>query len=195
MERMEGSDARDIERARTGDPEGFRALVERHSRAVFRLAYRMTGNEHDAEDVVQETFLRAYRRLDQFESRSQFSSWLYRIAANCSFDVLRGRARGEEHLQAQGDDDDPAAELPATEPAPDRLVFSDQVRRQLLCALQRMSPLERAAFVLRHFEERSIREIGETLGLDVSAAKHSIFRAVRKLRRALEPAMNQGGTP
>src|SRR5688572_33063245 len=88
-----------LDRARQGDSEAFRSLVERHSRGVFRLAYRMTGNEQDAEDVVQEAFLRAYRNLVRFEDRARFASWLHRIAANCAYDVLRGRARRDEQDQ------------------------------------------------------------------------------------------------
>src|SRR6266851_2980676 len=91
MNRMEGMDAATVARARAGDGDAFRALVERHSRSIFRLAYRMTGNEHDAEDVVQETFLRAYRRLNRFESRSDFGTWLYRIGVNCALDLMRKR--------------------------------------------------------------------------------------------------------
>ena len=71
-----------VERARSGDRDAFRLLVEQHSRAIFRLAFRMTGNEEDAEDVVQETFLRAYRQLGKYEARSSFSTWLYRIASH-----------------------------------------------------------------------------------------------------------------
>lgn len=72
---------RAVDRARSGDREAFRTLVESHSRGVFRLAFRMTGNEQDAEDVVQETFLRAYRQLDKFQAKASFSTWLFRIAA------------------------------------------------------------------------------------------------------------------
>src|SRR5213594_799363 len=93
--------AADLARARQGDSEAFRALVERHSRGVFRLAYRMTGNEQDAEDVVQETFLRAYNGLSRFESRSGFGTWLHRIAANCSLDLIRSRRRHEEHREPE----------------------------------------------------------------------------------------------
>ena len=81
-ERMEETDAAAIARAQTGDSDAFRTLVERHSRNVFRLAFRMTGNENDAEDIVQETFLKAYRQLHRYESRSSFGTWLFRIAAN-----------------------------------------------------------------------------------------------------------------
>src|ERR1043166_7716363 len=85
-----------LARARQGDSDAFRTLVERHSRSVFRLAYRMTGNEQDAEDVVQETFLRAYKQLSHYESRSSFSTWLYRIASNYSLDLIRMRKRHED---------------------------------------------------------------------------------------------------
>src|SRR6476646_155912 len=78
-----------LARARQGDSEAFRALVERHSRRVFQLAFRITGNEQDAEDVVQESFLRAYRQLGRFEARANFGTWLYRIVANCAVDMMR----------------------------------------------------------------------------------------------------------
>nr|HEV7955221.1 sigma-70 family RNA polymerase sigma factor [Candidatus Acidoferrales bacterium] len=84
MIRMDGGDAENVALALGGDQDAFRVLVERHSRTLFRLAHRMTGNEQDAEEVVQEAMLRAYRRLDKFEARSNFGTWLYRIAVNCS---------------------------------------------------------------------------------------------------------------
>src|SRR5258705_13757490 len=103
---MEQSDAAAVAQARAGNSDAFRVLVERHSHRVFRLAYRMTGNEHDAEDLVQETFLRAYRKLGQFEARANFGTWLHRIAANCALDLLRKRKRDEERYQRA---DHPAA--------------------------------------------------------------------------------------
>src|SRR4030081_1013818 len=90
-----------LARARQGDGEAFRALVERHSRSVFRLAHRMTGNEQDAEDVVQEAFLRAYRQLGRFESRANFGTWLYRIVANCSVDLMRSRQARQDQTRAE----------------------------------------------------------------------------------------------
>src|SRR5947209_14886439 len=109
-----------LARARQGDSEAFRALVERHSRAVFRLAFRMTGNEQDAEDVVQESFLRAYRQLGRFESRANFGTWLYRIVANCSVDLMR--ARQARHDQARGESlDDTAVELRTDAPDPEQI--------------------------------------------------------------------------
>ena len=92
---MPQTDAATVALARDGDSEAFRALVERHSRAVYRLAHRMTGTPQDAEDVVQETFLKAYRQLGRFESRANFGTWLHRIAVNCSIDLIRSRPHRE----------------------------------------------------------------------------------------------------
>src|ERR671936_1031687 len=115
-----------LARARQGDSEAFRALVERHSRSVFRLAFRMTGNEQDAEDVVQESFLRAYRQLGRFESRANFGTWLYRIVANCSVDHMR--AKQARYGQARGESIETPVDLPAVdEPDPERLAKSAEI--------------------------------------------------------------------
>lgn len=179
-----------LARARQGDSDAFRALVERHSRSVFRLAFRMTGNEHDAEDVVQEAFLRAYRQLGRFESRANFGTWLYRITANCSVDLMRAKQARHDITRSEPLDD--ALPIAAHEAAgPDRLAQSAEIQQRVRDALTGLSPLERAAFTLRHHEGRSIEEISATLGLGTSAAKHSVFRAVKKLRAALAPLRSQ----
>lgn len=190
---MVGTEAVAMEEMAAGNPADFKALVEQHSRGVFRLAYRMTGNEQDAEEVVQETFLRAYRAFDRFEARAQFGTWLHRIAVNCSLDLLRARQRRNEHRQPapREDEDDPIHSLPSGEPGPERLVLNAEVQRRLQATLKRLSPTERAAFVLRHYEGKSIEEIGRELRLGSNATKNSIFRAVQKLRAALEPLVNR----
>jgi RNA polymerase sigma-70 factor (ECF subfamily) len=181
-------------RAQSGDGDAFRMLVERHSRSVFRLAYRMTGNEQDAEDVVQETFLRAYKQLSHYESRSSFATWLYRIASNYSLDLIRMRKRHEQKRETGTEEGrDVLDTVPATSPGQDRLVFSNQVSERVSAAMNELSDLERSAFVLRHFEGLSIEEIGGMLGTSLNATKHSIFRAVQKLRKRLEPLVATAG--
>jgi RNA polymerase sigma-70 factor (ECF subfamily) len=190
---MEDADALAIERAKAGDNDGFRTLVQRHGRSVFRLAYRMTGNEFDAEDVVQETFLRAYKQLDNYESRSSFSTWVYKIASNYALDLIRSRKRHTDRrvLSSGGDDvSDILANVKAVDPGQDRVYYSAQVRVKLDDALSHLSDQERTAFLLRHFEGKSIEEIGAVLSLGASATKNSIFRAVRKVREALEPVVS-----
>jgi len=173
--------------ARDGDSDAFRGLVERHSRAVYRLAHRMTGNPQDAEDVVQETFLKAYRQLGRFESRANFGTWLHRIAVNCSIDLIRGRKHQETSHDAADLDMLDSGDEQRTDPSPERLMLSTEVQERVGRAMDGLTSMERAAFVLRHFEGQSIEEIGRALGLKANAAKHSIFRAVRKMRLALEP--------
>jgi len=175
-----------VARARGGDEEAFRSLVEEHSRRAFQLAFRMTGNEQDAEDVVQESFLRAYRELGRFEARANFGTWLHRIVANCAVDAIRARqARG--HRMRTDATEEQLHQLPTSDATPERLSESEQIFRCVVSALDDLTPLERAAFTLRHYEGRSIAEISKTLNLNTSAAKHSVFRAVKKLRIALSP--------
>jgi RNA polymerase sigma-70 factor (ECF subfamily) len=195
MSRMEGGDAEQVQRALGGDQDAFRVLTERHGRSLFRLAYRMTGNEHDAEEVVQEAMLRAYRRLDRFESRANFGTWLYRIGVNCALDLMRKRKpEMSQRQQPSGAGEevvDPLDTAVSTDPGPDRLMLSVELRDKVKAAMMELSPVERTAFVLRHFEGRSIEEIGNTLGLGAGATKNSVFRAVQKLRRTLEPLVSQ----
>jgi RNA polymerase sigma-70 factor, ECF subfamily len=190
---MEPTDRTYVARARAGDGDAYRVLVERHGRALFRLAFRMTGNQQDAEDVVQESFLRAYRQLSKFDERASFGTWLYRIAANCSLDLVRSRKRRSEHQALAGEPlaeaEDPVLALPSHEPTPERAALSSEVRDRLEEAMNELSATERTAFVLRHFEGMRIEEVSRVLECQPGAAKHSVFRAVQKLRRALEPVM------
>lgn len=188
----EDSDAAQVAKALAGDEEAFRPLVERHSQRLFRLAFRMTGNENEAEELVQETFLRAYRNLARFEARSNFGTWLYRICANCSLDQLRKRCNSA-HFQEL---DDPEGGLSANDlsnpsPSPERMLLSAEIRNQMDAAICQLTPTERTAFTLRHHEGLSIEEISRILGLRISATKNAVFRGVQKLRRALAPFAEQ----
>ena len=190
---MELTDGACVSRARTGDPDAFRMLVERHSRSLFRLAFRMTGNEQDAEDVVQESFLRAYRRLDTFDDRAGFGTWMYRIVTNCALDLVRSRRLRAAWAGASNGDgagEDPMLGVPSPDPGPERAALSGEVRERVAEALNGLSATERAAFVLRHYEGMRIQEVSRVLECRPGAAKHSVFRAVQKLRRALEPVVS-----
>src|SRR5512145_640613 len=125
---MHLDDAAAVAQARGGDEEAFRVLVERHSRSIYRLAYRMTGRPEDAEDVVQETFVRAYRQLGRFESRSNFATWLYRIGFNCAIDYMRARPH-RESTETQ----DALDRVPNDSAAPtmDDLVFAGEISERV----------------------------------------------------------------
>lgn len=164
----------------------FRRLVDAYSQRLFRLAYRMTGQTQDAEDLVQETFFRAYRHRASFQARSNPATWLYRICVNAALDHLRKRRPGLQTL------DDPehgvaAGHLASPGANPERLALSGELGRQVQLALDGLTPVERAAFAMRHCEDLSIAEIGAALGLREAATKNAIFRGVQKLRRALGP--------
>jgi RNA polymerase sigma-70 factor, ECF subfamily len=186
------SDAIAVERTLAGERDAFRVLVERHSQQLFRLAYRMTGNEYDAEEVVQEAFLRAYRNLGQFGSRANFGTWAYRIAANYAIDRMRQRknedSRRKTPTAAEEElEQDPLEAVADERPSPDRLAVNTELRRKMQEALKDLSHSERTAFVMRHWEGCAIEEIAAVLKSTTSAAKNTVFRSVQKLRRALEP--------
>jgi RNA polymerase sigma-70 factor (ECF subfamily) len=189
---MEVTDAAVVAQVLAGDRDVFRVLVDRHSRSIFRVVYRMTGNQQDTEEIVQETFLRAYKSLARFELRANFSTWLYRIAVNRTLDFLNARKTQMtkdtyQIVDNPGADDSAQIQLPASGPGPDRLLLSAEMKGKIAGALGLLTPAERVAFTMRHMEGRSIEEISQTLNLKASAAKNSVFRAVQKLRQQLEP--------
>jgi RNA polymerase sigma-70 factor, ECF subfamily len=187
------SDAMAVEQTLGGDRDAYRVLVERHSRTVYRMAYRMMGNAHDAEDVVQESFLRAYQKLRQFAGNANFGTWVYRIAANYAIDRLRQRNTEEarrERPSKTGEDSlevDPLSQAQDMSPSPEQLARSAQLGERMKAALAELSPAERTAIVMRHWDGCGIDEIAEVLKSNSNATKNTVFRAVQKLRRALAP--------
>jgi RNA polymerase sigma-70 factor (ECF subfamily) len=199
VETIGDSDAIAVERTLAGDRDAFRVLVERHSHNVFRLAYRMTGNQHDAEEVVQEAFLRAYQKLSQFAERANFGTWVYRIAANYAIDRMRSR-RSEDAQRAPsstgadgGVELDPMSIVPDGAPSPERLAQSEELAEHMRRALNALTPAERTAFVMRHWGGSGIEEIAAALKSSSSAAKNTVFRSVQKLRQALGPFVERRG--
>lgn len=188
-----GSDATAIERTIAGDRDAFRLLVDRHSRYVFRLAYRLTGNQQDAEEVVQEAFLRAYQKLEQFEARANFGTWVYRIASNYAIDRMRQRRKEEARMEApaarqeDGDNRDPLDLIADSSPTPERLTQSVELKKRMQQALSELTEAERTAFIMRHWEGCGIEEISAALKTSSSATKNTVFRSVQKLRKLLEP--------
>lgn len=188
---MEISDAAVVAQVLAGDREAFRLLVERHTRSIYSVAYRMTGNQQDAEEILQETFLRAYRSLHRFELRSSFATWLYRIAVNRALDFLKAKKMTDAYQIAdQAEENERAVQVPSTNPGPERQLLSSEARQKIAHAMGQLTPAERAAFTMRHMEGRSIEEISKTLNVRASAAKNSIFRAVQKVRQELEPLVS-----
>lgn len=177
--------ARDLEplvdAARNGDTKAFDELVRRTYGDVFRLAVRLTGNEADASDVVQDTYVRAFRGLRRFRGDAQFSTWLYRIASNCasSFTARRSRQRCDSLSVVEG--------VAETDPDRDPTLRAEAttLRQTIERALEDLPQRLRAVVVLRHLEDLSHREIAERLGISESATKVRLHRARTTLRRLL----------
>ena len=192
---MESLDAAAVALVRAGDRDAFRPIVDRYSEMLFRLAYRITGNEADAEEIVQETFLRAYRKLDSFDGRSSVYTWLFRIATNCSLDLIDRRKLQLQLLAPDPEKDEVAPEerVRSEQPNPERLAYNTEIQANIHAALQSLTGVERTAFVLRHVEGCSIEEIAAALKVRSGAARQSLFRAVAKIRKFLAPAMRPVG--
>ena len=175
-----------IRRVLAGDKDAYGLLVAHHSPGLFRIAFRITQNEADADEVVQETFLRGYRKLQDFDARSNFGTWIYRIAMNCALDVLdKQKSQAAVPIAEEYDSELPTLQVADRAAGPDRLLLSREIERRRHAAMERLTAIERVAFVMRHMEERSTEEIAGALGIAPNAAKQAVFRAVQKLRQSL----------
>lgn len=168
-----------------GDVEAYRSLVLRHTTMIFRVAYRITGNESDTDEVVQEAFLRAYQKLPSFQAQATFSTWVYRIAVHCAFDLVNRRQRDAPPKLADNTSADFIPDRPDTAAGPEQLLLSRELGAQQEHAMHSLTDLERTAFVLRHVEDRSTAEIATALHIAPNAAKQAVFRAVQKMRQRL----------
>jgi len=185
---MGNSDQQYVLAALAGEKEAYGALVVQHSQSVFRVAFRITGDDAEADEVVQETFLRGYQKLESFKSKSDFGTWIYRIAVNCALDQVSKRKRDRVYRVAEETDpDDGTIQLADAGAGPERLLLSREIHAKHEVAMQSLTAVERTAFVLRHMEDRSTEEIAAILAIAPNAAKQSIFRAVQKLRQRLSP--------
>ena len=177
-----------------GEPprDAFRDLVEEHKRTVYALAYDLTGNRHDAEDLSQEVFIRAYRSRSAFRGEAQTSSWLYRIAVNAYLNGRRKKALrfrllwGDVGVRAVGCD-------PA--PRPDVQAEAEGIQRHLARALRGLSPKERTAFVLRHDHGLALKEVAGVMDVAEGTVKSLLYRATQKLRKTLAFYRSDLGLP
>jgi RNA polymerase sigma-70 factor (ECF subfamily) len=185
-----------VAKAKAGDQVAFSALVEHYERRVFRMAKQITQNEEDAEDVLQETFLKAYSHLEDFQGNSKFYTWLVRIAVNEALMKLRKR-RSDKTVPL----DDPidtgedvvVREIAVWEDDPEQRYSREELGGILDDAIQGLKPAYRTVFVLRDIEELSIEETAEALGLSISAVKSRLLRARLQLREKLTRLFKRKG--
>ena len=176
-----------------GNKDAYGDLAERHGDTMFRVAFRITESEPDAQEVVQEALLRSYRSLTEFDARSDFRTWIYRITVNCALQLLEKRKK-EAAVPITEEFDEQISGIQLTDAAagPERLLLDREIEHRRHAAMEKMTEDERVAFVLRHLEGRSTEEIATALGVTPNNAKQSVFRAVQKMRKALAPFL---GTP
>jgi len=187
---MANDEERWVAAARRGDGNAFRQLVEVYARVLFSLCVRITRDATLAEDAVQEALFNAWKHIGEFDGRSSFKTWLHRIAVNAALEQMRRNARHETvdvATEAGDESDDFLLQRPSDDPGPEQQTLGEEIGRHVEDHLGRMTVIERTAFVLRHAEGHSIEEIAQTMSMNVSASKQAIFRAVRKLRGALQP--------
>ena len=170
---------RAVAQAKKGDADAFAFLVETYETSVYRLALRMCGNAHDAEEVAQEAFVAAWKGLPAFRGESKFSSWLYQLTTNAAIDFLR---REKRHRAVTPIDDEPEPAAPDT---PQQVLEEEEVSRALQQALDALSPEHREIFLLRQMRQLSYEEIGRLLGLEPGTVKSRLSRAKKQLRQIL----------
>src|SRR5713101_7265124 len=182
-------DAALVARARTGDTCAFELLVQRHNGKIFALAQRITRNREDAEDVVQQSFQKAFIHLKKFQGESLFSTWLTRIAINESLMLLRRKRGSREVPIAESTTEDEAAlplDFPDSGPNPEDSCLQREQERILSAAVNELTPGMRKAIELRELGELSTGETAQVMGLSVGAVKARVFHGRRKLRQTLK---------
>ena len=178
-----------IARFLQGDRQAFDSLVLRYQRKIYIQVYQMVPHREDALDLTQEVFLKAFQGLPRFNQRSNFYTWIYRIAVNCCIDFLRTKGRRPaEHNTVPVEPDPPAS----TKTSPLYQVESDELSEQIRIAVMALAPKQREIFILRHWENLRIADIAERVQRSEGTVKAQLCHAHRKLRDRLRPYIEQG---
>jgi RNA polymerase sigma-70 factor (ECF subfamily) len=184
-------DATLVREAQRGNRAAFESLVRNYDQAVLRLALHLTGSEHEAQDVYQEAFLKAYKSIGNFRFECSFYTWIYRIVTNLCLDHLRKRQVRKEDAPVatdeHGEQYDLLDQVPDGRPGanPERELMRREMGTRIGAALEKLTPRERMVFELKHYQGLKLRTVGEVLNTTEETAKNTLFRATQKLRGAL----------
>jgi len=185
------SDSELITQAKSGNDSAFEELIFRYDRSVLAIAFKFVHNSDDAKDIYQEVFIRVYRGLKNFEMKSEFSTWLYRIATNV---CLSNKSRSKKQLyvsideQNESEDDESVnVELADNEMDPAELLANLDLGDIIQDAVDSLSSKQRMTFILKHYEGYKIREISDMLNCKEGTVKKYLFDAIRNLRKKLKP--------
>jgi RNA polymerase sigma-70 factor, ECF subfamily len=180
-----------VREAQRGNRAAFEELVRHYDQAVLRLAMHLTGSDHEAQDIYQEAFLKAYKSVGNFRFECSFYTWIYRIVTNLCLDHLRKRTVRKEDApvatDASGESYDLIDRVPDARSGanPERDLMRRELGSRISRALQRLTPRERMVFELKHYHGLKLRTVGEVLNTTEETAKNTLFRATQKLRGAL----------
>lgn len=179
--------------AKSGDTSAFEELVNRYDRKIFRLTMNITRNREDAEDAMQDAFMKAYSHLDRFHEESRFYTWLVRIAANEALMRLRKRRPNQVSLDEpiESEDDFIPQQIEDWGPNPEQRFAQTEMRDILRSVIEHLPPDFRVVFVLRDVEGLSTEETAETVGISEAAVKSRLLRARLKLRQKLDRQFRQ----
>ena len=169
-----------IDRALRGDTLAFRELVERHQSFAYRLAYRFTNNSNDAEDIVQEAFIRIWKNLNKYRAEVKFTTWLYKIIANLSLDFLKSAYRKKIVRKEIGMNDTLISEGSA-----DQKMMADELQQALKEMTNKLTPKQQAVFILRDLEDLSMAEVAEILSMPAGNVKSNLYYARKKISELL----------
>lgn len=177
-----------IRRAQHGDADAFEQLLLEHQKNVYNLCYRMAGDPDDAMDLSQETFLRAWRCLDQYQFASAFSTWLYRLCSNICIDFLRKRRRQQTVPLTfeDADGEEQTYAVPDAQPLPEEQVELKLTHETLAAAMAQLLPEHRAVLQLRVVNEMSYEQIADVLDIQIGTVKSRLSRARNQLKKILE---------
>ncbi|UTR12562.1 RNA polymerase sigma factor SigW [Evansella sp. LMS18] len=170
-----------------GNQQAFAELVELYKDKVFQVAYRMLGNVHEAQDISQEAFLRAYTNIESYDINRKFSTWIFRIATNLAIDRIR-KKKPDFHLEDQvaGTEDlDYYSQIPGDDVLPEDVVVQHEMQEWIQDEIMMLPPKYRSAIILKYMEDLSLKEIGEVLNLPVATVKTRIHRGREALRKRL----------
>ena len=177
-----------VREAQGGNQAAFTQLVHTYDQAVLRLALRITGSQSDAQDIHQEAFLKAYKKLNGFRFECSFATWIYRVVTNVCLDHLRRDKARKRNGAIEVSDDDLLNKLPDNRPgnSPEQQLLDRELRAQIRQAMKRLTPRERMVFELKHFHGLELRSVSEIVNTPERSVRMTFYRATRKLRFQLD---------
>lgn len=194
---IQSIETRLVKLAKTGDRGAFADLVELYKDKIYHLGYRMLGNRQEAEEIVQETFLRVFRSLERYDESMKFSTWIFRIGTNLSIDRLRKRKisyslDAEVVSDRDGEGSDWYGMLASEDPTPEEQILLSETQRRIRDAIETLPEKYKSVVILKYMEDMSLQEIGDVLGMPVTTVKTRVHRGREFLKKKLESKEETG---